>query len=343
MNSQAEAVLSDIREQLDDTSNYRLLSIGIVAEDKVDDSKFIEVYPIESLPFFSGELNTETAELIYSGTDDAGNDYTVKLNAGITVKAGWTGSTNRRTSPNVRKGEQVELWTVGDTEEYFWRSMGRDDILRRREKVVWTWNASKETTAVDIEIDSSNHYSVTMDTINKVVALHTSKDNGEVASWDIELDTAEGIFTVADDAGNACQMVSLAKKITILNGDGSYLTVDRKTIRAYSDDLIQMDTKDLIVNAKGKIDITSGSTCNVTCGASYTNNTTGPYSVTAPTITMNGTFIVNGITALNGAVTASAGATILGGIKSIGNIDVIGNVKAAGAGIFNLIKGRHSH
>ena len=241
------------------SSTIKFISMGIVAADKPETSKFIEVYPVELLPNVVGEITSAAKSVPRTGTDASGSVYNVTLDVGMSVKAEWMGSTNRRTSPNVRLGEQVKLYTNSSTGEYWWESSGRDDDLRRLETITWTWNASGVGTDEDIEITPNNHYSFTMDTRNQLITFTTSKDNGEPFLYTFQLNTCDGQFTFKDDVENIIQVDSAATKITLHNKDNSWFTLDKEFIHMYAPlDITALADRDIKLECKRDFFLTVG-------------------------------------------------------------------------------------
>ena len=72
-----------------------------------------------------------------------------------------------------------------------------------------------------IDIGDKNSYYAVLDPKNKRVRLHTSKDNGESAGYDIEIDTAKGFLSITDTAGNSIEMVGSSGALTFRNADNA--------------------------------------------------------------------------------------------------------------------------
>jgi len=320
-----------------DVSSYRMVSIGIVAEDKLENSKFIHVYPVELLPFIEGEIDTTLADIKAKGIGLDDREYSVKMRVGITVKAEWQGSTNRVTSPNVRLGEQVYLYTLGDTEKYYWVSTGRDDGLRRLEKVVYAWNAAKEGTDVDIPFDTNNHYHLTIDTIHKVVAFHTTNDNGELCKYDFMLDTDKGHFTIKDSLGNIIQLDSKNTKITLQNADGTWVTLDKVDIDAYAPRDCHLETgrdvlidvgRDMIVNVgrdyktyvKEEHVLTVGKNSTTTVDGNCKLSVVGKYDIVSGKYTLISKSTADITTATKASITAGTALNINTPVTNISGI-----------------------
>ncbi len=220
-----------------DFSQLKMISIGIVADDKVDGERYVEVYPIELLPFVEGDISSEMFSVTRTGLDFNNNKYSITLHRALTVKADWIGETHRVTSPNVMKGEQVKLYTVGSGERYYWEPLGRDDHLRTTETVTYAFAAREKG---NTPITADDCYTITVDSKNKHITLQTSKVDGEYCRYTAQLNLADGNITTMDDLGNVTQIDSKNTKMTAKNADGTFFTLNKKNLELYApNDFIQ--------------------------------------------------------------------------------------------------------
>lgn len=332
-------------------SSYRITTIGIVAASKDDNSRFIEVYPIELLPYFEGEISDDMIAVNKEGVTITGKNYNVELKKGMSVKADWAGSTHMVTSPNVVKGEQVKLWASGSGDKFWWEAMGRDDKLRTRERVTWAFAAR----SIGGEpLDSFNSYSLTIDAIDKHITIQTSKALDEVAAYTAQINGKDGNVTIKDDLDNVIQLDSANTKITLLNAKGTYLSLDKKDFKAYApqDCIMKWDRdfnmvvgRNMAVVVKGDYDLNVTGNVTEKAGGTWGCVVTGDYSLSAANVTSvaTGSYTVNGVTVviggttsvgitaptigLSGALTVAAGA---GGAVISGNTSITGNVTQIG-------------
>ena len=231
-------------------SNFKLLSIGIVATDKQKGSRSIEVYPIEEFPFYEGVISDTVDTVAVEGVDGSNQQYTVNLNRTLTVEADWIGEDNRVTSPNVVSGEQVYIYsTEAKDSPYYWRSMGRDNKRRRKETIVHNWMASSAEASEDVSPNAENSYTFTVDTEGKTVTLRTSKDDEEIAIYTIQIDAGKGILTAGDDEGNMFQLNTSKKKVTMINSDGTVIQLEAESIDMKADDSINLEAKSVSLEA----------------------------------------------------------------------------------------------
>jgi len=207
------------------------VSIGVVARDILEDDMYVDIYPIEIQPNKNGETSKKRGGTVAS--DKNSGELTVVDNLSSSVKdmddmvnvinvsrtdlitAKWLpdGDTHLLTPPNVCKGETVRLFRYADTDKYYWQTLYNQLELRKLEKR--TIVVSNKT-SIDITPEELLKYSYfcTMDSINKIVHLHTSMTDGEYTSFDITIDTKEGMLEITDGKGNSIFLESQDDRIT---------------------------------------------------------------------------------------------------------------------------------
>ena len=126
-----------------DGSFFKIISIATVTQDKNTNSRFISCFLHESLPFYEGPITSDFVDIQRRGTDANGQAYDITLQRSMSVKAEWLGNAgNKVTSPAVRKGDVVKIWSAGDG-IYYWEEMGRSgNKLKRTENPINTFNAA---------------------------------------------------------------------------------------------------------------------------------------------------------------------------------------------------------
>lgn len=201
-------------------SKLRFYSIGIVAENKALKSKHVEVTPTEEMPMLNGELAPVAVDYKAKAVNNLGSSYETTVETTTTIKALWLpiGAANRITAPDVRRGELVNLYKFGDTDQYFWNTLNDDVKLRKLETVIYAFSATMNEAA---EINDKTYYFIEISTHKKLITLHTSKDNGEPYGYDIQLDTGNGKLVITDDVGNYILLDSSQSQIKLQNIDGS--------------------------------------------------------------------------------------------------------------------------
>lgn len=230
-----------------------MYSIGYCAVNKERKSHDIEVVLVENAPFTDGEItdNTETFEA--KGQDDEGNGaFDISIDTTATVKATWfpLAGTNRITPPDIRRGEPVIVFKMGDADRYYWVEWKYSDKLRRLETVLYVWSNERKE---NVKVTHQNSYWFTVSTHDKYIRLHTSKSDGEPFEYDIELNTKEGKFTIMDDVGNYIHLDSEKKLIRMENRDKSFLELNKTIINMESSSEINLKTNKYTLQATSSI------------------------------------------------------------------------------------------
>lgn len=235
-----------------DISKLRFYSYATVAANKKLSSDLIEAIPHEQNPLYDGELTDDTEKLEASGTDKDDAGFSANLDTTASLKAKWLSftDTNRLTSPDVRRGEEIVLWQFGDTDQYWWTTLHQDRKLRRLETVIYGFsNNSKE----NIENAHDSMYWLEISTHKKVVRFHTAKNDGEPFTYDIQIDTKKGNITIEDDDGNYIFLDSKERHIKLRNKDDSYVEMNKKIINMNAVDEINLTTKRYTLKASESI------------------------------------------------------------------------------------------
>lgn len=223
------------------TSEFRFVSTGVAAANKKRGSMTLEVTPLELVHFLDGEIISNLQDLEDAGVDGMGDEYTVRVSTANSVEATWLQhGSNRRTPPDVRRGERIFLFQYGDSDVYYWISAGLDDELRRLETVVWAFSNTRDEGVRELTPDNS--YYVEISTHDKHITIQTNKNDGEPFGYTIQLNTRTGVFTLADDVGNFFELDSPKTKWTMKNKDKTHVILDKKSMYQYAPKLIDHKT-----------------------------------------------------------------------------------------------------
>lgn len=221
------------------SSGLSFFSVGRVAENKNLSEDVIHAVPIEHIPTLSGEFQKHTEKLELEGLDKDDNAYQMSLDMELTIPAKWFPLTsNRQTPPDVRRGVRVLLWRYKETDQFYWTDMGLDQNLFKRETVRYVFSANDDES--DTEVTPDNHYWFEICTHTKKITLHTTTALGEPFSYDIQLNTGEGSFTITDNDGNYGLLDSTNQLWHFKNKDGTELKLDKKEIYAFAKGLIKI-------------------------------------------------------------------------------------------------------
>ena len=247
-------------------SLLKIYSHAIVAANKALDSDEIEAVPTEHAQFADGELSDNVDQYTAKGVDADGKSYEHSLDTTLSVKAKWLpiGTSNRKTPPDVRRGEIVVLYQFADQDKYYWTTLFYDMRLRKLETVIYAFSNTRDESA-DGTADNTYYFEVS--THQKLITLHTSKSDGEPFAYTIQLNTKTGAFAVTDDIGNYYSLDSTNERIEFKNSQGSWIDMNKQNVIITAPDSITFKAgKNIIMNA--------GTAINSTAGQSITMNTT---------------------------------------------------------------------
>jgi hypothetical protein len=209
---------------------FHTYGIGIVARDKELNTNVIYVYLTDKLFNTTGNISTIEESVI---TNKSSNNLveTMKLEKRTTITARWLGlgQANRLSAPDVRVGERVEIYRYGNNDDFYWEVFGNNSTIRGKETVTL---AFKNTDKFNIPISVDNSYFITISTKDKNIQLHTSSNDGELTTYDIELDTKNGEFTLIDGRGNFFNLNSAKDTFNIKSNEEINLTTKKVNINA---------------------------------------------------------------------------------------------------------------
>lgn len=217
-------------------------SIGIVAANKPLKSMEIEVTPREDLTMANGEVTDNLATANTKGKDASGASFETTVRSSTTVTARWLPlGSNRKTAPDVRRGEKVMIWKFADADKYYWSSLEYEAKLRKLETIIFAISNTQDEAA---DADGDNTYFIEFSTHNKRIHLHTSVSDGEPFGYDFMFDTKNGTVTLKDTIDNLIYLESAAKRIILKNASNTYMDLNDK-------DLFVNVIQNMVVNVGG--------------------------------------------------------------------------------------------
>lgn len=224
--------MSQFKDMLSQLKPY---SLGVVVIDKPETSDVIQVFPAEQLPFAEGDLSK---------------------NKRMQISASWIriGDSNRFTSPDVYKGETVQIYRYANTEEYFWSDIMREPSLRKKERVIIA--ISNVPGKGDVQTLDKSYY-LEMSTKDKRMHIHTSDNDGELCTYDVVLDTVKGNLTILDGMGNIITLDSKPGNLNFKLNGSLYGDVEKN---------INLKCTDANIKTSGKANLEAGSDVNVKSG-----------------------------------------------------------------------------
>jgi hypothetical protein len=291
-------------------SQLQFYSIGIVAANKIISSKDIEVVPMEHTPLVSGELTDNVSKYKAKSKGAMKDSFSIEIDTTLSIQATWLplGNSNRYTAPDVRRGEMVAIYRFSDTDQFWWNTLKNDSKLRRLETVIYAFsNNSKE----DVENDENSTYFFEVSTHKKTITVHTSNNDGEPTTFDIQINAGEGKIIIQDDKENFILLDSVNNRLLLKNGDNSFVDINKKSISIISEELINIFTKNLSVTAK-----------TIVVNSETTNITANAFTLTSPIINFNGNIAHAGNMVTTGAIQAAmmSAPTMSGGSVSGTNV-----------------------
>lgn len=197
------------------STKLSIYSLGIVVTDNPQASDIIEVYPVEiiNLPG-TGHIKSQeqTFESNLNSTDSS--SFNKEIKSKNYIKAKWLSLSvsNRATPPCVYKNETVLLFKYAEIDEYYWCTIFHEPHIRRREVVKYSYSNLKK--GLEPYDDNSSYYFL-VDTINKLIELSTSDNDGELTKYSAYINTEKGILEIRDFVGQSIKIDSEKGEITI--------------------------------------------------------------------------------------------------------------------------------
>jgi len=199
--------------------------LGTVLEDKKPFERIIKVHLQELLPFVAGEVTPIDTQSVVNSTEG----YSGQVETTNNVEAKYfDGFTNRRYPPDIRKNEQVLIFNYADSDTYYWMSAGRDDGLRKKERL--NLSVADTPNTVD-ELTDDNTYFIEMDTLHeKKIRISTSNSDGEQFRYLLMFDAKANKVLICDDNDNEILIESDTPRVRLRNHDGTILDLVQKNM-----------------------------------------------------------------------------------------------------------------
>lgn len=328
-----------VNDELSKFSQFKLYSMGLVAENKPRDTSDVLAIPIEILPLLSGGLAVEDEIIEDQFKDFYEKEYTVKVKARQALTCKWLPwGSNRATAPDVRRGERVFIYRFADADEYYWVDSGLDAHLRRLETVAWLFSADPNGTSDDPRT-AENSYLFEVSTHDKLITLKTTALNGEPFEYTFQFNTGEGRVTLADNDGNYIEFNSTETSITFENREGTKITLDKQNIFAFAPNDISVEAvENILLKCKNYTQtIGENYTSNVENAITITSATyslkadsvlteTDDFKVDSPTSAFTGQVAVGSISVAPGSKGGDGGLNVQGNMTLGGNANVTGKI-----------------
>lgn len=252
-------------------SMFRVVSIGTASENKKLGSDTVRFTPHEKFTFMDGEIVHRVTPLDYTRVDQTGSEVGGNSFNSVDMSATWLPETNRRTAPDVQRGEMLFIWQMAGSDKYYWRPVGKDDHLRRLETVVVGIAANPEMDQ-DGRL-SDNMYFLEVSSHNKTITLATSQKNGEYCKYVFQLDLARGRVVLEDSVGMCAIFDSKDINIRWQNQLGSYFEMNKRDFNVYMPNDVNMKVDhNFSIRAGNDINLQAGNNGNVSAANTLSLN-----------------------------------------------------------------------
>ena len=311
-------------------TELKKIGIGIVVEDKKNDSNIVNVIPLELMTLANGEITSNIDTINSIIRDGKDNNNNSSINVGAYIKAEWIrgANANRLTSPDVRIGERLQLYQYSGLHKFYWETLHGDFDTRDTEHVVYLYVADKNKGEKEID-DEINGYTVTISTRDNYLEINTTKSNNEQYAYNVKIDCKQGKFHLKDDVNNIIYLDSSQNDITLKNGDDSKFSLQKKDINVYCLENINIKCKNYNLEAENKneeVKIVTETNDTLSVTATTAEIKGGTLDIKSPTGLSGG---VTGDTSFGGNIESSSGTLSVKEVSVTDNITAGGNINGA--------------
>lgn len=295
-------------------SQLKPYSLGMLTANKGAGTEMVDVMLIELSWATHGEVNNNYTQETVEGLDINGEKVKYSVVSSNNITAAWLpmGNSNRISPPELRRGMIVMVYKDSDN-NYYWVDTGMNRELMRAESVTYAYCANGDT-GDNKKVSQDDWYVVEINPRGQQLMITTSASNGEYTTYDIVLNTKDGVLKINDGLGNLIMMDSRNIQHRMENQRGTF-------IEMLGDDINLNAVKDLNITAGGKITVKAGS------DVSYNVSGKVEYTVSGNYIVNSASYILN---PSSGSGTAHGSMNIDGAIKTGKNIHAGGNITADG-------------
>lgn len=230
-------------------SMFRRVAMGTAAENLKLNSSSLLVSAHEKLGYTDGEAVDRVDAMEYAQSNQQGTDTVGVAFVSGNHYAEWLPTGNRKTPPNIRRGERVEIYQFASNDKYYWRCAGLDEHLRRLETVVFGINSNPDESEDGSSPD--NMYFVEWSSHKKMITLSTSMKNGEFCTFDIQLNMATGRLVIQDSDNASIMLDTRNKLIRLVNSLGAFIELNKNDINGFAPGNANF-TAEMNINLKAK-------------------------------------------------------------------------------------------
>lgn len=223
-------------------------SVGLAAANLKVGQTDLEVWPKEKYTHTDGEVTDHVTNTTTTGVDASGNHYSETVDTSLSIRAKWLSRDPWLKFPGlVMRGEYVQLWRLGDSDEYYWELMGISNHLRRKDLLLLVIsNTMDENTT---ELTAHNSVFFELNTLDKHITLSTPNNDGEKCRYTIQLNYGDSNFSLSDDIGNSIVMDSIAELIQLKNRSNTFMRLDKNRLIGEALEEIRFKTKNFNVES----------------------------------------------------------------------------------------------
>jgi len=148
--------------------------------------------------------------------------------------------------PRLIKGETVDVGIVDqDLKSMFIRPYARDQIKKRPNDILETYVPASGTYD-GADMDDTNKYYLRFDSVNKMIRIHMSDAQGEIAKYDIAIDGDTGMISITDGV-----------RIFVMNtnDDEIYMKNEAESTISMKGDTIEILSNKIYVRAKDEMQV----------------------------------------------------------------------------------------
>ena len=250
--------------------NYRSVIQGIAMSDIKSDGIALEVFPTEVIPgAVSGGFKSASTTTHFTTVNEQGVSTHNKVTTTNHITAEWKSFNGESKPNNVRAGQQVVLFQIGDTDKWYWSFKARDPEMGTTDHRVHYVPARKQEHTGTLPTDEDSYVQGINTEKGMVTFLKSSKKLDEPVAVHHYVDTKNGLYVITDDKGvtitkeegqgnvktqvkkgnefsNAVTIDFKNDTIQILTHEGSYIQLNKK-------DIIIHSQRDIIFNAQRQI------------------------------------------------------------------------------------------
>ena len=239
--------------------NYQNVINGIAMSDIHPDGISLEVFPTEVIPGATGGgFKPATTTIKFKQKNEEGKTISSTVNTTNRIMAVWRSFNGESKPNNVRAGQQVLLYQVGDTDKWYWSFKARDPEMGTTDHRVHYVPARKQQHTGKLPTDEDAYVQGIDTTQGMVTNLKSSQKLGEPVAFHNYFNTKEGHYVITDNKGVVIKKEKGLGNVKVTVKDGNtysntiFMDSKNDTIQALTSEgsFVQLCKKDIILNAE---------------------------------------------------------------------------------------------